>query len=819
MASENNKSPYSDPANGWDIHCHDLLEKINASVGIIRQGRFVFVNTSLCEKICYKKDEIIGHPFHSFLHPDDQQRIAAYYRDKNAGEEAPAHYEARLLSAKGELFFVDVAANAYDLIGENAFLIIMNDITRRKNVEEELRKSEQMFRSLIENQGEGIAISGTDDIFIFANPAAHNLFGLPEGDLIGRSLFDFLDDEGRQKILEENTKRKKGEKSSYELTIYTPAGQKKNILITATPQLNKEGEQISTLGIFRDMTKEYQAKQKIIESRELLEAVIFGADAGIWEWDYQTTRLTVNPHFYDIIGQNPDEVSATAIKTLFPRIHKEDKHRVLREIVNHVKGRTKHLQVQFRVQFDDNQWRWIQVRGKITRRDENENIKKISGTIVDIDNLRRSRMELEHRILFEKLLTEIIGDLVNISNTNFDQIIRNALKKTGEFLEADRIYLYQYNNTQTELTKTHQFTTPETETDSKNIPSLNVADYSWLINHLHANAFLVIPDTNTLPPEATSLKQTLKLRGTKSLLTVRLRYENRILGFMGLDSVKGYRTWHVDDINALKAIAYNFANAIEAKKNHQNLVESKNKAEESDRIKSAFLATMNHELRTPLNHILGLSDIIKASTAEQDIIEFTEMIHDSGKNLLNMIEDIFQIADMEKGLISLQLQTFRGLEFYMESKSRLEQQLKASGKEKEIKLRFSPDKILLMSYLTTDRTKLSLILHKLFNNAIKYTHTGEIEYGFKVIEKSVVRFFVRDTGIGIPTEKHQLIFELFRQGDDNLTRQFGGIGAGLAITAKVVTAMKGKIEVESIPGEGSTFSITLPMALESIKRL
>lgn len=800
-----------------DIPFRQLLETINSMVCIIQDGVVKYVNQALSERTHYAIEDIQGKEFTSFFPMEEKKIIETRHKKRLAGEEVPDHYETKAYTATGEIINVDLYIKPYLFHGKGAILAIMSDITRRKKAEEELLRSEAMFRNLVENQGEGIGISDLDDIFTFANPAAHQIFGVEQGALIGKSLFDFLDEKGKQKIYDENKKREKGEKSSYNLSIFTPENKEVNILITATPNYDKEGNHISTLGIFRDMTEEHHAKDNLVKSQKLLESVIFGADAGIWEWDYPTNHLTVNERFFEIIGRKKTEEKKQRLRYFQQYVHPHDKEHAVKDVIRHIKGYSSHLQMQLRMRTETQSWTWVQIRGRITSKTASGKPLKISGTILNINELKQSRIELEHRIHVEKLLTDIIGLLVNVTKENFDQEITHALTRIGVFLSLDRVGLYQFNTDMSALENSHEWCAEGICNSQKTDSHIISARYKWWFKNIMEKDYLLINNPKELPEEATHERIIFAERNIRNMLSVPLRHEGRVLGFLGLESKSSNKTWTTDDINAMKAIAYNFGNALEARTNHQNLLQAKIKAEESDKVKTAFLATMNHELRTPLNHILGISEIIKASTSEKDVVEFAEMIQESGQNLLTMIEDIFHIADIEKGLVAPHNQTFRGMEFFMENKTIIEKQLKIAGKEDAIQLKFKPDKDLLMSYITADNVKINLVLHKLFNNAVKYTHKGEIEFGFEGIGNDKIRFWVRDTGIGIPKEQHKVIFDLFRQGDTGLSRQYGGIGAGLAITAKVVAAMKGKIFVDSMPEKGSTFYVIIPAQLELMR--
>ena len=244
----------------------------------------------------------------------------------------------------------------------------------------------------------------------------------------------------------------------------------------------------------------------------------------------------------------------------------------------------------------------------------------------------------------------------------------------------------------------------------------------------------------------------------------------------------------------------------ERKKLFEELVVAKEKAEESDRLKSAFLANMSHEIRTPMNGILGFTELLKEPelSGEQQN-KYIQIIQASGARMLNIINDIVSISKIESGVIDIRL-----IETNINSQVQFVYDiLKLDADSKNLTLSFScglPEK---EAVIYTDSEKFYGILSNLVKNAIKYTDSGTIEFGY-TIKGNEFEFFVKDTGVGIPKEKQEAIFERFIQADiaDKMARQ--GAGLGLAISRAYVGMLGGKIWVESEERKGSTFYFTLP---------
>ena len=244
------------------------------------------------------------------------------------------------------------------------------------------------------------------------------------------------------------------------------------------------------------------------------------------------------------------------------------------------------------------------------------------------------------------------------------------------------------------------------------------------------------------------------------------------------------------------------------KKAESALLKAKEKAEESDKMKSTFLATMSHELRTPLNAIIGYSDLISTENDEvSEIRKFGKIILDNGKHLLSIIESIFDIALLQSKESQLTMTTFELSEVF----SNLDQYILFEKKRKNrqhLLTRYQPDPGNPHPFIQSDRVKIIQMMSNLINNALKYTDTGTIDYGFITNEERLT-LFVKDTGIGIPGNKIDSVFKLFVQGEDTMTRTHGGVGLGLAICREIAALLQGRLWVESEEGKGSTFYFEL----------
>ncbi len=276
----------------------------------------------------------------------------------------------------------------------------------------------------------------------------------------------------------------------------------------------------------------------------------------------------------------------------------------------------------------------------------------------------------------------------------------------------------------------------------------------------------------------------------------------------------GQRYWENVSISSIKdnnGIATHLLaikeDITEKKKFEEELIVARNQAEESNRLKSAFLATMSHELRTPLNAIIGFSDIADENMEKERLISFFKTINTSGKHLLTIIEDIFSLSLLQSGESKVIIEDIKLSDFIMSIIQYANIELERRNK-KNLHLKYADEILQSDVEIRTDKTKLLQILINFLKNAVEYTENGEIEIGVLQAENEFI-FFVRDTGIGIPEDKISLIFERFRQLDDTFTRTHGGVGLGLSIVSEAAKLLNGKLSVKSEPNKGSVFYFTL----------
>jgi len=240
------------------------------------------------------------------------------------------------------------------------------------------------------------------------------------------------------------------------------------------------------------------------------------------------------------------------------------------------------------------------------------------------------------------------------------------------------------------------------------------------------------------------------------------------------------------------------------------LIAAKEKAEESDRLKTAFLHNVSHEIRTPMNAILGFSSLLnEPGITESERNQYIDIIFQSGNQLLSIINDIVDLAGIESGHVKIKIGKVNINNVLRDLNEQYAYKVKAQNIGLNLTIPLENDE----SEIMTDETRLIQILSNLINNAFKFTRNGQIDFGY-TLKDGFLEFFVKDTGIGIPPEYHSLIFDRFYQVDSAVSRQYAGTGLGLSICRAFVGLLGGNIWVTSEPGAGSNFFFTIPYARE-----
>lgn len=262
-----------------------------------------------------------------------------------------------------------------------------------------------------------------------------------------------------------------------------------------------------------------------------------------------------------------------------------------------------------------------------------------------------------------------------------------------------------------------------------------------------------------------------------------------------------------------KEVVFLVREITQSRKSMQELIKAKQRAEESDNLKSAFLANISHEIRTPLNAMMGFSNILaEDSLTDEEKEKYLAIINKNADQLTSLFSDLLDISKIESGQLKIFKEQININSEFDKLYHQFIQYKKHSSKESlDLKLTLSLDDE--AAVVIADETRFTQIISNLLTNALKFTDEGYVEFGYEKPAKGVLKFFVRDTGKGIPSNELETIFKRFRQSATNNVKKHGGTGLGLAISESLVNLMGGRLWVESVVDKGSTFWFTLPYSM------
>ncbi|RKT45115.1 response regulator [Thiocapsa rosea] len=444
-------------------------------------------------------------------------------------------------------------------------------------------------------------------------------------------------------------------------------------------------------------------------------------------------------------------------------------------------------------------------------------VQVIGSTVKRLDTFARlqdSEKALQRETRLQDLLMEISATYISLPLDRVDSVIKTSLGHLGDFVGADRAYLFDYDVERHIAINTHEWCAQgiEAQIDTlQALPTGMIAD--WVTTH-RAGGTVYVPDVRALAPES-SVRQVLEPQGIKSAIAVPMMDGPRCRGFVGFDSVRRHHRYSEAEQRLLTVFAQMLVNVQKRRETEASLRLSREQAEAASRSKSEFLANMSHEIRTPMNAVIGLSQILLGTELNDEQRDYLGKIFSSSRLLLGIINDILDYSKIEAGKLELESRPFR-LDQLLEQMATLFGSA-AGQKGLELIFRVSPEA---PRTLLGDTLRLGQVLTNLLANALKFTEEGTVEVRITRLggdtDQVRLRFEVSDTGIGMDAGQVDRLFQAFSQADSSTTRKYGGTGLGLVISRKLVERMGGDLAVASSPGEGSVFSfdLLLPVSRE-----
>ncbi len=619
----------------------------------------------------------------------------------------------------------------------------------------ELFTSEARYRRLFESAKDGILIldAETGNI-VDVNPFLIDLLGYSKKEFIEKTIWEIG---AFQDIIENKDKFLELQQSEYvryeDLPLVTSDGQKILVEFVSNVYLVNKNKVIQCQ--IRDITerkgKEDSLKETHRETSDSLNILLNLMQVPIIIWDTSMIIKRFNHKFELLSGYDSAEVIGKKIDFLFP---KEKIEPTLELLKNHLDA--EHLEVaEITILTKDNHIKTVLWNSSRILDEEGKNI--VATISQDITVRRQSELALRKSESHLRALVNTIPDLIWLKDPN------------GVYLSCNPMFGRFYGAGETDI--------------------VGKTDYDFVDRELAG--FFRENDKKAMEagkPVSNEEWVTFADDGHRAYLdTIKSPIydsDGTLLGILGIGR----------DIT-------------ERKLAEMELINAKEKAEESDRLKSAFLTNMSHEIRTPMNGILGFTGLLLEPdlTSEQKK-GYINIVNQSGQRMLNTVNDIVEISKIEAGIVTVDLKE-------VDVQANLHELIRfftPEATKKGVKLMLENEVPKTVAVISTDKNKLDSILTNLIKNAIKYTPAGEIRVGC-ILKKNVLEFYVKDTGIGIPTERQQAVFDRFVQADIEDTHVFEGSGIGLSIAKAYVEMLGGKIWLESQEKKGSTFYFTLPL--------
>jgi PAS domain S-box-containing protein len=547
-------------------------------------------------------------------------------------------------------------------------------------------------------------------------------------------------------------------------------------------------------------------ENELILSREQYMLAVNGSNDGIWDWNLRDNTIYLSPRWKKMLGYEEDELP-NVYATFENRLHPEDKAEYNTTLAHYLNKEIPSFSTEFRIRHRNGSWLWILAKGEALR-DKSGTPYRMAGSHSDISGRKTVQEELKRRSAFQLVLMDLAIGFINKPIEDLDNSINRALALVGEYAGVDRVYLFRYDFEKKTMSNTHEWCALGIMAEIQNlqeVPNATLPD--WVASHRQGR-LVHIPNVKELA-EKSFLRVLLESQGVQSLISLPLHYGEQCFGFVGFDAVHQLKVWSDDDVSLLRLLAELFTNAEVRHRHESALVDARFSSESANRAKSEFLANMSHEIRTPMNGVIGMTGLLLDTSLTDEQRGYAEVVKASADFLLGLINDILDFSKIEAGKLELEILDF-DLRNVLDDVSSI-MAVRARDKELEFICAASPD---VTPFLRGDPGRLCQVLNNLAGNAIKFTHQGEVSVSVELVSISgnilLLRFSVKDTGIGIPEQKINILFSSFTQVDASTTRRFGGTGLGLAISRQLVELMGGEIGVISREHEGSEFWFTIP---------
>ncbi|MBE9468535.1 MAG: PAS domain S-box protein [Bacteroidetes bacterium] len=686
----------------------------------------------------------------------------------------------------------------------------IRDITRRKQIKKALIENEEKYRTIFENASVGLLLIDTQGNILDSNTAMNRLIDSPSISAtrsINMLTFHMIKNAGISEVLRQTIKEKK---SIISECVYTSKlGKKVYLNYSFAPIFDIDGNLTKIQAVAQDITMRKQIEQDLKKSEERYRSLIQNSTDSVIILDTEGKILFKNFLCQDIIGYKPEDIKNHSI---FDYVYIDDVEIFKRAFKKSINSSEEIVKIDFRAKHKYK--KSVYVESLISNRLNNTSI---NGIVLNTRNITERKLaELKEHEYQEKQKFLSKSALEFLSLSDKDEIFRFIGDELNNIIQNAIIVVRFYKEENNKLYSKYVSGIDKYEKKITRItgekPINNSIHFKKEFSKYFFTERIKILDKDEIENSLefflnTAIKLYIKPYDFNKVYNIGLLQNGKILGNVTI--ITKYNKV-IPDIELVETFISQASIALYRIRLEDELIKAKDRAEESDRLKSTFLANMSHEIRTPMNSILGFSDLLKDQKIEsKKRNDYVEIINRNGKSLLNIIDDIIDISKIESNQIKIYNSEYSLnlilLDLYSFFKVEL---LKQKKKNVDLRLNMGFDD--LRSKIIIDGDRLKQILNNIIGNALKFTHEGYIEFGYELINNKIIKFYVKDTGIGIEKEKIDIVFYRFRQIEESNTRKYGGTGLGLAISKNLVELMKGRIWIESEIGKGSSIFFTLP---------
>lgn len=653
--------------------------------------------------------------------------------------------------------------------------------------EKRVTEGQDYFQDIFETVKEGIVLCTLRGKVLAVNNNLAKIAGVPASKLVGRNIMriasDLLSAENLFYVLPLLKNLILGrEIEPFQVRF-------NNSILEVSANINRKTKRLT--GTVRDITETRKTEDALSKSELRLIRAELASKSGNWELNLDTKKMLGSAGALKLYGLTNPEIDYKDVKNIPLPEYRQKLDFTLKGLLEEGKP----YNIEFKIR--NNLTGEILDIHSISEYDSKT--RTIFGSIQDITDRKKAENETIAKSRDIAKLLEISMELLETVDRKkvFEKIVKGTPGLIG--MESGAIYLI--DGEEIYLQASYPPLPPDTP---------EIFRRAKLENHPHirqairTKSQVILTDSKTteLTPEEKLITEGRDLR---SMIYIPLFAAKNVVGVIIFGTI-GFQHDFTEHEKSMCITLSNITSlALENSLLVSNLTVAKEKAEESDRLKTAFLHNISHEIRTPLNAIIGFSGFLdQPDLSETERKEYIDIIYQSNNQLLSIISDILNISQIETGQV-----TMRESRINLTNLIRnLHRQFLDDARRAELDFRVSiPSDT--DNTICTDESKLIQILSNLLNNAFKFTHEGYVELGF-ICKENMVEFFVEDSGIGIPESEHKKIFDRFYQVDKKVSRLYSGTGLGLSISKAFVEMLGGSFSVKSSPGYGSRFSFCIP---------